>query len=252
MIKCYCPDFLYGIIRLTVNRALSKLNSSLNHTDKITIMLADDHPLLRQALRNLLEKQPDFEIVAEVADGEEAVRLANELIPDVIIMDIGMPKLNGLEATRQIKVNHPETAILVLTVYSDSEHVFEILEAGAAGYLTKSVFGEEVLNAIRGVSAGEMVLSAAVSQQVLKYALRYKIKPLPVNARENLTARELGILKLAAIGMSNKDIASKLGISQPTVKGYLVNIFSKLQVGSRTEAVITGLRAGYITLDDLE
>ena len=96
------------------------------------------------------------------------------------------------------------------------------------------------------------MLSAAVSQQVLKYALRYKIKPLPVNARENLTARELEILKLAAIGMSNKDIASKLGISQPTVKGYLVNIFSKLQVGSRTEAVITGLRAGYITLDDLE
>ena len=237
---------------LIVNRALSKLNSSLNHTDKITIMLADDHPLLRQALRNLLEKQPDFEIVAEVADGEEAVRRANELIPDVIIMDIGMPELNGLEATRQIKVNHPEIAILVLTVYSDSEHVFEILEAGAAGYLTKSVFGEEVLNAIRGVSAGEMVLSAAVSQQVLKYALRYKTKPLPVDARENFTARELEILKLAARGMSNKDIASKLEISQPTVKGYLVNIFSKLQVGSRTEAVITGLRTGYITLDDLE
>lgn len=229
----------------------SEFDLNRERTDNITIMLADDHPLLRQALRSVLEKKPDFEIVAEASDGEEAVRLAVELVPNVVIMDIGMPKLNGLEATRQIKAKCPNIAILVLTVHDDSEHILSILEAGAAGYLTKSVFGDEVIHAVRGVVAGETVLSASISQQIIKHALRHITKPLSLDGVEEITGRELELLRLAATGMSNKDLAQKLDLSERTVKGYLAGIFSKLNVGSRTEAVITALRAGFFTLDDL-
>ena len=230
----------------------SEFDSDRGQHDKITIMLADDHPLLRQALADILNKQADFEIIAEASDGEEAVKLATELAPDVVIMDISMPKLNGLEATRQIKARCPNVAILVLTVHSDSEHILGILEAGAAGYLTKSVFGKEVINAVRGVASGETVLSAPILQQILKHALQLMPKPFDLSTGEKLSSRELGILKLAARGMSNKDIALKLDLSPRTVKAYLAEIFSKLRVGSRTEAVITGLRAGFLALDDIE
>lgn len=226
--------------------------SNTKQARKITILLADDHPLLRKALRDILEPQEDFEIIAEASDGKEAVRLAIELVPDVVIMDISMPELNGLEATRQIKAKRSNIAILVLTVYSDSERILGILEAGAAGYLTKSVFGDEIVAAVRSVVAGETVLATPVFQQVLKHALRYMTKPLVLEGGEKLTTRELEILKLAARGMSNKDIARELNLSLRTVKGYLVEIFAKLKVGSRTEAVITGLRAGFLTLKDLE
>lgn len=235
-----------------MNAASKKFNSVQKQQDKIDIIIADDHPLLRQALKNVLEKQADFKIIAEAADGEEAVRLATELVPDVIIMDITMPKLNGLEATRQIKEKCPNIAILVLTVHTDSEHILGILEAGASGYLTKSVFGEEVIHAIRGVVAGETVLSAEISRQVIKHAIRYMVKPLLTETKEKLTARELVVLKLAARGMSNKAIAESLGLSQRTVKGYLAEVFSKLDVASRTGAVIKGLRAGFLSMDDIE
>ena len=221
-------------------------------TKKINILLADDHPLLRKALRDLLVQQDDFEIVAEASNGQEAVRLATELVPDVVIMDISMPGINGLEATRQIKMKYPSIAILVLTIHTDSEHILGILEAGAAGYLTKSVFGDEIIAAIRSVVAGETVLATSVFQQILKHAIRYMTKPLVLEGGEKLTTREMEILKLAARGMNNKDIAKELNLSLRTVKGYLVEIFSKLKVGSRTEAVITGLRAGFLSLKDLE
>ncbi len=235
-----------------MTEVLSEFDSGQDQHRKVTIMVADDHPLLRWALRNILNKEADLEIIAEVSDGEEAVKLATELVPDVVIMDITMPKLNGLEATRQIKAKCPSIAILVLTVHSDSEHILGILETGAAGYLIKTVFGEEVIHAVRGVASGEAVLSTPILQQVLKSALRLRAKPLNLGSGEKLTSRDLGILKLAARGMSNKDIALKLDLSPLTVKVYLANIFSKLRVGSRTEAVITGLRAGFLTLDDLE
>jgi DNA-binding NarL/FixJ family response regulator len=230
----------------------SESDSDRSQRDKITIMLADDHPLLRQALADILNKQADFEIIAEAGDGEEAVKLATELVPDVVIMDISMPKLKGLEATRQIKAKCPNVAILVLTVHSDSEHILGILEAGAAGYLTKTVFGEEVINAVRGVASGETVLSAPILQQILKHAVQFAPQPFELDTGDKLSSRQLGILKLAARGMSNKDIALKLDLSPRTIKSYLSEIFSKLRVGSRTEAVITGLRAGFLTLDDLE
>ena len=232
-----------------MNEALSKAKSVTSETKKITIMLADDHPLVRKALRDVLEKQADFEIVAEAGDGEEAVKIATELVPDVVLMDITMPKLNGIEATRQIKAKCSNIAVLVLTVHDDSEHILGILEAGAAGYLTKRVFGEEVIHAIHSVVAGETVLSAEIFQQILKHAMRYATKPITIAVGEKLTVREIEILNWAAKGKSNKDIAAELNLSQATIKSYLSDIFAKLEVASRTEAVIIGLRAGILTLE---
>jgi two-component system, NarL family, response regulator LiaR len=221
--------------------------------DLTTIMIADDHPLVRQALRGLLESQSDFKVVGEASDGEEAVDLAARLEPDVVIMDITMPKMNGLIATRKIKQQRPDTRVLVLTVHSDNEHIMGILEAGAAGYLTKSVFGKEVLSAVRSVMAGDSVLSNAVLHQLIKTVFQQQPdKTVDSSVGEILTSRELEILKLAARGLSNKDIAQKLNLSLQTVKGYSVSIFSKLRVGSRTEAVIFGLRSGLLTLKDLD
>ena len=229
-------------------------NSSIRpgKTNKTTILLADDHPLFRQSVRSVLEKEPDFQVVGEAADGEEAVRMTAELQPDVVLMDITMPKLDGLEATRQIKASHPDIAVLVITIHSDEEHIIGILEAGAAGYLTKSVFGEDIVQSIRAVVTGEMVLSSSVGRQLLKQAARYPTKSVPLPAGEKLSARELAVIKLAARGMSNKGIAAELGLTTRTVKGHLANIFSKLNVSSRTEAVITGLRMGFLSVDDIQ
>jgi len=219
---------------------------------RISILLADDHPLLRQSIRNVLEKQDDFEVVAEAGDGEEAVLLADELLPNVVVIDIEMPRLDGLEATRRIKAAHPGMAVLVLTVHSDDQYIIGILQAGAAGYLTKSVFGEEVVRAIRAVVGGEMVLSPAIGQRLIKYAARHPMQPVPLDAGNKLSVRELEILKLAARGMSNRDIAGELGLSLRTVKGHLGEVFSKLRVGSRTEAVMASLRAGVLSIEDVQ
>lgn len=219
---------------------------------KTRIVLADDHPLLRQALRDVLEKQPDFEVIAEASNGEEAVKLATEMLPDAVIMDISMPVLNGLEATKQIKATNPSIAVLVLTVHSDSEHILSILRAGAGGYLTKSVYGDEVIHAVRALVSGETVLSPAVSQQIFKYAFQHSSKPKDLGTGSTLSSRELEVLHLAAKGISNKDIAQRLDLSLRTVKGYLANLFQKLNVASRTEAVIICLKKGILTLKDLE
>jgi NarL family two-component system response regulator LiaR len=220
--------------------------------EKITILLVDDHPLLREALRSVLVKEKDFVIVGEAGDGEEAVKLALELKPKVVIMDISMPKLNGLEATRQIKSSSPDISVLALTVHTEDDYILDILQAGAAGYLIKNVYGKEVVQAIKAVASGDMVLSPAIGKNLLKHASRYPTKSIMLESGDKLSVRELEVLKLAAQGRSNNDIAEALNINQRTVKGYLTEIFSKLRVGSRTEAVITGLRAGYISIDDLQ
>ena len=253
-------NYKFGVLSIATlcyNAVMQNTNypvsSDSDSKDVTTIMIADDHPLVRQALRGLLESQSDFKVIGEASDGEEAVTLVTEKMPDVVIMDITMPKMNGLAATRKIKQQCPDTRVLVLTVHSDNEHIMGILEAGAAGYLTKSVFGKEVLSAIRSVMAGDSVLSQSVLQQILQTAFQQPPdKSSNLSIGESLTTRELEILKLAARGMSNKDIAQKLNLSLQTVKGYSVSIFSKLRVGSRTEAVILGLRAGLLTLKDLE
>lgn len=219
--------------------------------NKTTVLIADDHPLFRRSVRGVLEDEADLDVVGEASNGIEAVRLADEMQPDVVLMDISMPELGGLEATRQIKAKHPEIAVLVLTIHSDEQHALEILEAGAAGYLTKSVFGEEIVHSIHGVTSGEMVLSPAIGKRMLELAARYPTKPALLPAGEKLSTRQLQILKLAARGMTNKEIASELSLSLRTVKRLLDDIFSVLYVGSRTEAVIQGVRMGLLSLDDL-
>jgi len=234
-----------------MNGIVPTIESNHKESHKTTIIIADDHPVVRKALRNEMEKEADFIVMAEAGDGEEAVRLVSELIPDVVIMDIGMPKLNGIEATRQIKAIYPDIIVLVLTVYDDIEHILGILESGADGYLTKSILVEDIIKSIHSVVAGETVLSPQVFQQVLKYALRHSTKPIRLDTGVKLTTRELEILQLIAQGISNKEIAGELNISSRTVKSHLVDIFRKLDVSSRTEAVITSLRIGFINIDDI-
>lgn len=216
----------------------------------IKILLADDHPLLREGIRQVLEREEDFEVVGEAGDGNEAIRLARELLPNVIVMDIHMPNVSGLEATKQIKAEHPSIAVLVLTVHDEDEYVVRLLTAGAAGYLLKDVYFEELVHAIRAVQAGECVLHPVARQRLLKRAAITEPKDTQSDDVEQLTVREVQVLKLAAKGMSNKEIAKELGIEVPTVKWNMLNIFGKMRVGSRTEAVLFGLKKGWINLDD--
>jgi two-component system, NarL family, response regulator LiaR len=232
-----------------VNLIRKSLNKDIQ-SNRIRVMIVDDHSLMRDSLRIHLENQSGIEIVAEAGDGEEAVKLAAEIVPDVIIMDIAMPKMNGLESTKLIKQNNPEIAILVLTVHTDTEYILKILEAGAAGYLTKNILGDQLIHALRLVVDGESVLSDDVKNNLLKHALRYPIKNSVPVVGDKLSGRELEVFRLAARGMSNKQISQELDLNLRTVKSHFVNIFSKLNVGSRTEAVILGLRLGLLNMDD--
>jgi NarL family two-component system response regulator LiaR len=220
--------------------------------NKTRILLVDDHPLVRRALRDLLEKEPDLEVIGEAGDGQEALAMTEEYQPDTVIMDISMPILGGIEATKRIKALRPSVAILILTVHTDIETIFSILQAGASGYLTKSVFGPEVIHTIRAVMDGDMVLAPAVSQEVVKYALQHVTRPIKTESRERLTPKEMEVLQLAAKGLSNKEIGARLKINEGTVKSYFVALFQKLSVRSRTEAIFVSLKSGILTLEDLD
>ncbi len=215
------------------------------------ILLVDDHPLVRRALRDILEKELDFHVIGEAGDGQEAVAMTGEYGPDIVIMDISMPVLNGVEATKQIKASNPLTAVLILTVHTDVETIFSILQAGASGYLVKSIFGPEVIHTVRAVMDGDMVLSPEVSHEVLKYALHHVRRPPKEVPPERISAKEMEVLSLAARGLSNKEIGAQLGVTEATVKSYFVDVFQKLNVRSRTEAIFVSLKSGILTLDDL-
>jgi DNA-binding NarL/FixJ family response regulator len=217
---------------------------------KIRILLADDHALVREGTRELLEQEEDLEVVAEAEDGQEAVRLANRLHPEVVLMDIAMPKLNGIEATKQIKATHPDTAVLMLTAYDDDQYIFALLEAGAAGYLLKTVGSGELVKAVRAVHAGESVLSPSIARKVVDHFARPTSELREEPADGALTEREMEVLELAAKGMTNREIAQALSLSIRTVQAHLTNVFGKLGVGSRTEAVLYALREGWLTLED--
>ncbi len=218
---------------------------------KIKILIADDHAFVREGTRRILEQEPDLEVVAEAGDGEEAVRLASDLKPDVAIIDVAMPKLDGIEATRQIKALCPAVAVLVLSAYDDDQFVFGLLEAGAAGYLLKSVRGHEIVDAIRAVDAGESVLHPSVARKVLNRFASVSSRAQRKKPLELLTDREMEVMRLVTKGLSNKDIADGLCLSVRTVQGHLANIFNKLRVSSRTEAVVHALKEGWVTLDDV-
>lgn len=217
----------------------------------INVLLAEDHVITRQGMRRLLEDAGDFEVIGEAGDGEEAVQMVSDMQPDVVIIDVAMPKLNGIEATRQIKLLHPTVAVLALSAYDDDEYVFGLLEAGAAGYLLKTASGDELIHAIQAVHNGEPVLDPVVARKLIN---RFRSPPSREMARErpseHLSDREIEVIKLAAKGMSNKEIGDQLQLSRRTVEGHLRTIFNKLGVGSRTEAVLYGLRKGWFALED--
>jgi DNA-binding NarL/FixJ family response regulator len=199
-------------------------------------------------LSRLLAEQPDLAPVGIAADGEEAVRLARQLKPDVVVMDIAMPKVSGINATKEIKNELPGTAVLVLSAYGYHPYVLAALEAGAAGYLLKNVPLRELLNAVRALCVGETVLDQTVAEKLL----RSLAKPMgSAHAGSHLNPREVEVLRLGAQGLSNIQIAKKLFVSERTVQSHFTSIFQKLGVGSRIEAVLRALKEGWLTLDDL-
>ena len=216
--------------------------------NKIRILLVDDHVILRQGTRQLIDHETDMEVIGEAGNGEEAIRLSGELKPDIVIIDVAMPKLNGIEATRRIKEILPATPVLVLTGYDYDEYIFSLLEIGAAGYLLKDISGDELLKAIRAVYAGEPVLHPAVMRKLIARCKSPGQKQVETETN-GLSEREMEVLKLAARGISNKDIAESLIISVRTVQAHMRSIFSKLGVGSRSEAIIYALKRGWFTLD---
>ena len=218
---------------------------------KIRIVIADDHAVVREGTRTLLDMEEDMEVVGEAGDGEEAIKLIEKLQPDVAILDISMPKLSGIEVTRHVKPRFPSLAILILTAYDNDEYVFAILEAGAAGYLLKFADGHEVVEAVRAVHAGESVLHPIIASKVIHRAIPGLQKESPATVKIELSEREIEVLKLAAKGLNNKDIADSLFISIRTAQHHLNSIFNKLGVGSRTEAIFQGVKRGLLSFDDL-
>jgi DNA-binding NarL/FixJ family response regulator len=214
--------------------------------DKITVLLADDHSLFREGIRSLLEDQEDIEIVGEAEDGLEAIELAEELNPSVILMDINMPVFDGVEATRSILKNNDAVGIIILTMYPQDEYVFEALKAGAKAYLLKDTRSKRLLEVIRSVHAGHAVIDAEMTTRLLNEFRRMADKEENVPKLQPLTDQERRILTLVAYGASNKDIAVDLNLSERTIKNYLSVIFQKLQVNNRTEAAIRAVRDGLV------
>ena len=216
--------------------------------NKIRVLIADDHHLFREGLSRILDSQADFVAVGEAADGVEALIKARELRPDLILMDVGMPVCNGLEATRQIKQELPDVTIVMLTVRDDDEKLFQAIRNGAQGYLLKSIRREQMLALLRGAVQGEAAITPALGGRMLEEFRRID-KQEPRDSAEAtavLTAREQEVLVLVAAGASNKEIAEKLSISSHTVKSHISNILSKLRLSSRREAASFARREGLV------
>lgn len=207
----------------------------------IRVVIADDHGVVRKGIRELLTDEPDIAVVGEARDGHEAVDLALALRPDVVVMDIAMPELSGVEATRQICAAAPAVRVLALTAYADPPYVSGLLDAGASGYVLKTAESRDIVRAVRAVAAGQRMIDPAVAQIVAQH---------PQRSAADMTERELGVLRLAARGLTNKQIAAELAISDRTVQNHLANIYAKLGVASRTEAVTAAIQRGDIRLGE--
>lgn len=224
---------------------------------KTSIMLVDDHPLFRQGLRRVLEAEEDLEVIMEVSDGEESLRLAKQLAPNVVLMDINLPRMNGLQVTRELKQAVPEIAIIILTAYHDDEQIFHSVRAGAAAYFPKDVTPRRLVEAIRQVSKGNYVVDDEVlnKPEVATWLLQQFDKVAYVDGMPNdmfapLSPREMEILQHIARGQSNKEVAYELGISRQTVKNHMTSILRKLAVNDRTQAALYAVRRGWIRLND--
>jgi len=218
---------------------------------KTRILVADDHAIVREGYCKVLEQEPDFEVVAEAADGEEALKLTAELKPDIVLLDILMPKLNGIEAARRIKEKYPNITVIILSAYDDDQFIYSSLEAGAAAYLLKSSRGREVVASIRAVCEGESVLHPSITRKVMSHFAPTSSKPAQQESAARLSEREKEVLTLATRGLSNKDIANELSISVRTVQAHFTSAFNKLQVSSRSEALLRGLKEGWLSLADV-
>lgn len=211
--------------------------------DSLHVLIADDHPLFRKGMRALLTSAPDITVVGEATTGQEAIKLAGSLQPDVILMDLQMPGVNGVEATRQILHTSPHIRILIVTLFEDDASVFAALRAGARGYVLKDAHEEEMLRAIRAVGSGEAIFSAAIATRLIDYFAASR-PTVAADLFPTLTEREREILQLIARGTPNSDIARQLSLSAKTVSNYISNIYGKLQVTDRTQAVIRARDAG--------
>ncbi len=211
-------------------------------SDVVRVLIADDHPVVRSGIRGMLASDPRFEVVAEASDGTEAVAVALRERPDVVLMDLRMPELDGASATAEIRARRPEIQVLVLTTYDTDSDIVRAIDAGAIGYLLKDVPHEEVARAVHAAARGEPVLAPAVAERLMDRARGA--------ASDALTGREIDVLELAARGLSNSEIAKELFVSATTVKAHLAHIYRKLGVGDRTAAVTTALERQIIRLDD--
>ncbi len=226
---------------------------------KISVMIVDDHPLFRQGLRRVIEAEDDMEVIIEVGDGEEALRLAQKMVPDVIMMDVNIPTMNGLQVTRSLKSVLPNIGVIMLTAYHDDEQIFHAIKAGAGAYYPKDVTPRKLIEAIRQVSQGNYVIDDNVlaKSQVASWLLKQfdQISAFGGSPDElfvPLSPREMEILQLIARGYSNKEIAHELGISRQTVKNHMTSILRKLSVNDRTQAALYALRRGWIRLQDTD
>jgi DNA-binding NarL/FixJ family response regulator len=211
---------------------------------KIRVLIADDHPVVREGLAAMLSREPDIDVVGEAQDGQEAVDRAGTLQPNVVLMDLMMPRLGGVDAIRLIRERHPGVQTIVLTTYGDDDSIFQGIAAGARGYLLKDAPRDELFRAVRAVARGESLLQPAVATRLLDRFTRPKNEV----AQETLTERELEVLRLLSKGSANKQIGVSLKISESTVKTHVANIFQKLNVSDRTEAVTVALQRGIIKL----
>lgn len=217
--------------------------------ETIKVLLAEDHTIVRKGIYSLLADASNIEVVGEAEDGREAIEKVEKLMPDVVLMDITMPNLNGLEATRQIKKQHPEVNVLILTMYTNEEYIFQVLHAGASGYLVKQSAPSELLSAIEAVYRGDTFLSPAISNKIVEAYLRQGDGPVVGSRYDTLTPREREILQLITEGYSNRDVAERLTISVKTVGVHRNNLMEKLDIHNTTDLVKYAIRKGIISLE---
>jgi two-component system NarL family response regulator len=219
--------------------------------ERVKVLIVDDHRVVREGLSAILQSKENIQVLGEAQDGQEAVEKARSLLPDVILMDVSMPKMSGVEATRIIKREFPHIGIIALTMYEEQQYIFDLVRGGATGYLLKDSDSDQIVKAIQSVYRGDSLIHPAVASKILaEFSLLAQKKGKKSGwVEHDLTEREITVLRLVADGKTNKEIANNLDLSEKTVKNHVRNIFHKLQVYDRTQAAILAIRKGLIELD---